>query len=71
MDETAYTQVFACTDCTWHSVPGEYPEAGACPRCGECVVPCQCAELGVTDGLASPSLRPDGSHETLTEDGDG
>lgn len=44
MDETTEPEgpVFACTDCTWHSAPGEYPEAGACPRCSESVVSCDC-----------------------------
>jgi hypothetical protein len=34
--------IFACTECPWHSVPGEYPEAGACPDCGATVAPCSC-----------------------------
>lgn len=47
--------VFACTECDWHSVPGEYPEAGACPRCGSTVDPCQC---DVAARHASPLAPP-------------
>ena len=53
--------VFACTDCTWHSIPGEYPEARACPRCGECVVLCQCE-----DWRFAPSSLPPVSTERQT-----
>jgi hypothetical protein len=57
-------QVFACTECDWHSVPGEYPFAGACPRCGSTVDPCQCADAAamaaaVMASMRHPLARPD------------